>query len=232
MLYASTVLIASSASSLDGAAIRPTYRPDGKLWDQAWSTDGVCATPGPIPSLSPGPSQAPSTSVAPSESRKPSQRPSTSQAPSLKSASSSMSSPLIVRNLSHKENRGRSRSKIRRRSKIKRRRMGNIIQGRNAGMGLSVIKQSNREVDHKDSRKRKDKPLPSSSFPGHHDTGQPKECWRQCPDHVKNKNIILLDHYGAAGLNDRGWIFEQVVALAGYLCATVRVPPPRTMVSS
>lgn len=56
-------------------------------------------------------------------------------------------------------------------------------------------------------------------------------CWRHCPDHVKNKNIILLDHYGSEGLNDRGWIFNQVVQLAGYLCATVRVPPPRTMVS-
>ena len=64
-----------------------------------------------------------------------------------------------------------------------------------------------------------------------HIANEPKGCWRQCPDHVKNKNIILLDHYGSAGLNDRGWIFEQAVELAGYLCATVRVPPPRTMVS-
>ena len=57
-------------------------------------------------------------------------------------------------------------------------------------------------------------------------------CWRQCPAHVMNKNIIILDHYGGyAGLNDRAWLFEQIVQLAGYLCATVRVPPPRTMVS-
>ena len=58
-----------------------------------------------------------------------------------------------------------------------------------------------------------------------------RDCWRQCPPHVKNKNIILLDHYGMSGVNDRMWIFLQVVQLAGYLCATVRVPPPRTMVS-
>ena len=58
---------------------------------------------------------------------------------------------------------------------------------------------------------------------------EPRGCWRKCP---KYKNIILLDHYGAAGLNDRIWIFNQAVQLAGYLCATVRVPPPRTMVSS
>ena len=59
---------------------------------------------------------------------------------------------------------------------------------------------------------------------------EPRGCWRRCSQ-VKNKNIILLDHYGAEGLNDRGWIFKNVVELAGYLCATVLVPPPRTMVS-
>ena len=59
----------------------------------------------------------------------------------------------------------------------------------------------------------------------------PKQCWRQCPAHVMNKNIIVLDHYGSAGLNDRAWVFEHIVQLAGYLCATVRVPPPQTMVS-
>ena len=59
----------------------------------------------------------------------------------------------------------------------------------------------------------------------------PRGCWRQCPARVMNKNIIILDHYGSAGLNDRAWLFEQVAQLAGYLCATVRVPPPRTMVS-
>ena len=59
----------------------------------------------------------------------------------------------------------------------------------------------------------------------------PRGCWRQCPARVMNKNIIILDHYGSAGLNDRAWLFEQIAQLAGYLCATVRVPPPRTMVS-
>ena len=55
-------------------------------------------------------------------------------------------------------------------------------------------------------------------------------CWQKCPDHVKNKNIILLDHYGSQSLDDVRLLFDQVVQLAGYLCAHVRVPPPRSMV--
>merc|ERR1711966_160348 len=69
---------------VSGWCSNKAYRPDGKLWAQAWSTDGVCATPGPTPSPSPGPSQAPSISTAPSDvpSLKPSQAPSVSAAPS------------------------------------------------------------------------------------------------------------------------------------------------------
>lgn len=53
-------------------------------------------------------------------------------------------------------------------------------------------------------------------------------CWRRCPDY---RNIILLDHYGSRGLQDRLSIFHLANEFAGYLCATVRVPPPRSMLS-
>jgi hypothetical protein len=61
---------------------------------------------------------------------------------------------------------------------------------------------------------------------------KPEQCRQECPPHLKHKNIILLDHYEAAGLGNRHSLFSQMANLAGYLCATVYAPPPHTMVSN
>lgn len=53
-------------------------------------------------------------------------------------------------------------------------------------------------------------------------------CWRKCRDY---RNILLLDHYGSRSLEDQLYIIDHATELAGYLCATVRVPPPHTMLS-
>jgi hypothetical protein len=47
-------------------------------------------------------------------------------------------------------------------------------------------------------------------------------CWRQC-EHRRNK--IVYDWH-AAGLDDRGFLFQGLSDLAGYLCAVLVVPRP------
>ena len=58
-----------------------------------------------------------------------------------------------------------------------------------------------------------------------------EECRRKCHPQDKHYNIIILDHYEAAGLGDRLYVFRRLALLAGYLCARLYVPPPYTMVS-
>lgn len=53
-------------------------------------------------------------------------------------------------------------------------------------------------------------------------------CMRPCK-HYKNK--MVLDHFGLNGLSDRESIFRVMTELAGYLCATLYIPPPSTMLS-
>lgn len=54
--------------------------------------------------------------------------------------------------------------------------------------------------------------------------------YRPCPVHLAHRNIIVADHYGQAGLNDRLSIYQSMTSLAGYLCATLQVPAPTTSV--
>lgn len=56
-------------------------------------------------------------------------------------------------------------------------------------------------------------------------------CWRACHPDWTHKNVLILNHYGRAGLSDRMSIINIMAKLAGYLCAVVYMPPPYTMVS-
>lgn len=60
------------------------------------------------------------------------------------------------------------------------------------------------------------------------ETSTSDSCRRQCT-HRRNK--IVLEHLGKEGFDDRREIFDFFTSLAGYLCATVRAPPPYTMLS-
>jgi hypothetical protein len=59
--------------------------------------------------------------------------------------------------------------------------------------------------------------------------GKKELCWRHCP---VRKNKIVYNPAGLeAGLNDRFYIFKQLINIAGYLCATVHVHKPYVMLS-
>jgi len=57
-------------------------------------------------------------------------------------------------------------------------------------------------------------------------------CWRECPPGARHKNKIVLYPWNYAGLSDRGYIIKAWSNIAGYLCATVYVPPPRYLLSA
>ncbi|KAL7539339.1 hypothetical protein ACHAWF_006382 [Thalassiosira exigua] len=57
-------------------------------------------------------------------------------------------------------------------------------------------------------------------------------CHRNCPAHDRHQNIVILDHFGAAGLNDRIRIISNFAKLAAYMCARVHIPPPHSMLRS
>ena len=53
-------------------------------------------------------------------------------------------------------------------------------------------------------------------------------CWRQC---LSRNNKIIVSNNWKAGLNDRFYIFERLIIIVGYLCATVVVPKPEDMLA-
>lgn len=54
-------------------------------------------------------------------------------------------------------------------------------------------------------------------------------CWRNC-SHRRNK--LILGEIFPAGLNDRHSVIGALVNLGGYLCATVYIPPPYSLLSA
>ncbi|KAG7357061.1 hypothetical protein IV203_001749 [Nitzschia inconspicua] len=51
-------------------------------------------------------------------------------------------------------------------------------------------------------------------------------CWRRCP-HTR-RNHIVMNVRQKAGLNDRQYIIECMAHIAGFLCANLHIPSPRT----
>jgi hypothetical protein len=62
------------------------------------------------------------------------------------------------------------------------------------------------------------------------DSSSSEPCWRHCPVR-KNKIVYSAAHPLGAGLGDRFYIFQQLINMAGYLCATVHVHKPQVLLS-
>ena len=55
------------------------------------------------------------------------------------------------------------------------------------------------------------------------------DCQRSCPN--GRPNLLVYSYGNRAGISDRTWIISHLTELAGYLCATVRVPRPAALLA-
>jgi hypothetical protein len=60
-------------------------------------------------------------------------------------------------------------------------------------------------------------------------TSEPSSCWRNC---THRDNVIIYTYTKPQGLSDRLWQLEQLLNIAGYLCASVWYPQPHVLLAA